>query len=182
MSNVNKLPYQSLGDQLRSLREQSSESMAEAAGAVEIEEKALQQIESGRERPSEDILMLLISHFAVDEDKAAELWDLAGYEPDAVDDDQSTPGHDHDAAQVRQQTLMVMIDPRVMYSDGVEVVTNNQGVVLNFSQNAGQNGQPLTVSRVGMSREQAKLVMGVLHQALYNLENPNRKKLNDGNT
>lgn len=170
-----RLPFESLGSQLRSLRERNRESIAEVSGAVEIEEKELGQIESGNERPSEDILLLLISHFAVEDDKAAELWQLAGY------DKQQDDGHDHDASQsARSQTLMVMIDPRVMYSDSVEVTANSKGVVLNFSQNAGQNGQPLTVSRIGMSRDQAKMVMGILHQALYDIDNPGRRQLGDG--
>ena len=177
MSDTNKrLPYEPLGSQLRRLRERSRESAAEVSGAVEIDEKALALIESGTERPSEDILLLLISHFAVEDDKAAELWQLAGY-------DKPTAENDHEELVTqsnRQQTLMVMIDPRIMYSDSVEVVADGRGVVLNFSQNAGQHGQPLTVSRIGMSREQAKMVMGILHQALYDLENPNRKRLNDG--
>lgn len=147
------------------------------SGAVEIDETDLSKIESGSERPSEDILLLLISHFAVEDDKAAELWQLAGY-----DRQEDNHEHDHDQAQAnRSQTLMVMIDPRVMYSDSIEVVANNKGVVLNFSQSAGQNGQPLTISRIGMSHEQAKMVMGILHQALYDFENRSgRKQLGDG--
>lgn len=178
MSDTNKrLPYETLGSQLRHLRERSRESVAEVSGAVEIDEKDLSLIESGTERPSEDILLLLITHFAVEDDKAAELWQLAGYDKPAADDDH----HDHESTQSgRQQTLMVMIDPRVMYSDSVEVVADSRGVVLNFSQNAGQHGQPLTISRIGMSREQAKMVMGILHQALYDLENPKRRQLGDG--
>jgi hypothetical protein len=73
-----------------------------------------------------------------------------------------------------------MIDPRVMYSDSFEVVANQRGVVLNFSQVGGQNGSPLTVARIGMSREQAKMIMGILHQALYDIDNPGRKQLGDG--
>jgi len=180
MSETDKrTPYNALGTQLKRLRERSSESIAEVSGAVEIDESELGKIESGAERPSEDILLLLISHFAVEDDKAAELWQLAGYDHEDA--------HDHEHEQPTQgtrsqpQTLMVMIDPRVMYSDSVEVVTNSKGVVLNFSQNAGQNGQPLTISRIGMSHDQAKMVMGVLHQALYNLENgQGRKQLGDG--
>jgi len=149
--------------------------MAEVSGAVEIEEQDLDLIESGTERPSEDILLLLISHFAVEDDKAAELWQLAGY--DRQDDDTSA---DQPQAAKNAQTLMVMIDPRVMYSDSFEVGANNRGVVLSFAQSAGQNGQPLTVARIGMSREQAKTVMGILHQALYDIENPGRKRLGDG--
>ena len=178
MSDTNKrLPYEPLGSQLRSLRERNRESVAEVSGAVEIDEKDLTLIESGTERPSEDILLLLISHFAVEDDKAAELWQLAGYDKPATEEE-----HNHELVTQsnRQQTLMVMIDPRVMYSDSVEVVADSRGVVLNFSQNAGQQGQPLTISRVGMSREQAKMVMGILHQALYDLDNPKRKRLSDG--
>jgi transcriptional regulator with XRE-family HTH domain len=179
MNDMNKrVPYETLGSQLRHLRERNRESVAEVSGAVEIDETELSKIESGTERPSEDILLLLISHFAVEDDKAAELWQLAGY-----DRQEEERGHEHEAAQSggRSQTLMVMIDPRVMYSDSVEVIANSKGVVLNFSQNAGENGQPLTVSRIGMSHEQAKMVMGVLHQALYDLENKRgRKQLGDG--
>lgn len=176
MQDMNKrVPYETLGSQLRHLRERNRESVAEVSGAVEIDEDELSKIESGAERPSEDILLLLISHFAVEDDKAAELWQLAGY-------DRQEEEREHEVPQGnRPQTLMVMIDPRVMYSDSVEVVTNSKGVVVNFSQNAGQNGQPLTVARIGMSHDQAKMVMGVLHQALYDFENKqNNKRLGDG--
>ena len=73
-----QLPYETLGSQLRRLRERNRESVAEVSGAVEIDETELSKIESGTDRPSEDILLLLISHFAVEDDKAAELWQLAG--------------------------------------------------------------------------------------------------------
>lgn len=175
MSETDKsLPYKPLGQQLRSLRERNSESAAEVSGAVEIDEKVLQRIEAGTERPSEDILLLLISHFALEDDKAAELWQLAGY-------DKAHDGNDHEPSSGgRSQTLMVMIDPRVMYTDDVEISANNRGVIVNFSQSAPQPGQPLTVSRIGMSREQAKMLMGLLHQALYDQENPGRKRLGNG--
>jgi len=183
MSDTNKrTPYEPLGSQLRHLRERSRESVAEVSGAVEIDEKVLHQIETGAERPSEDILLLLISHFAVEDDQAAELWQLAGYDriPQAEDDHDHNHEPDRQQGGGRQQTLMIMIDPRVMYSDNVEVVANERGLVVNFSQAAGQQGQPLTVSRIGMSRDQAKTLMGMLHQALYDLDNPRRKQLGDG--
>ena len=76
--------------------------------------------------------------------------------------------------------MMVMVDPRIMYSDGVEAVAGDRGVVLNFSQVNGPNGQPLTVSRIGMSREQAQMLMGVIHQVLYDMDNPAKRRLTDG--
>ncbi len=172
--SYSRLPYERLGSQLRSLRERNLESVLEVSGAVEIDEQFLDKIEAGDERPSEDILLLLISHFAVEDDKAAELWQLAGYDKHVHDDE---PEQTHSS---RTQTMMVMIDPRVMYSDSVELEANNKGVILNFSQSGGQPSQPLTVSRIGMSREQAKVVMGILHQALYDMDNPGHKRLGEG--
>jgi transcriptional regulator with XRE-family HTH domain len=161
----NVQPYLPLGNTLKLIREHMRETVAEVSGAVEIDERTLERIEGGRELPSEDILLLLISHFGVQDDKAAELWKLAGYDK----------ARDDDTARAAKNTMMIMIDPRVMYSDNIEVIANPQGVVLNFSQNSPQS-QPLTVARIGMSREQAKLVMGVLHQALYELDNPTKPK------
>jgi hypothetical protein len=124
-------------------------------------------------------LLLLISHFAVEDDKAAELWELAGYDQRSEPEDRDDHGQ-QSSGNSRTQTLMVMIDPRVMYSDSVEVVANQQGVVLSFSQASPQPGQPLTVARIGMSRDQAKMVMGILHQALYDIDNPRHHRLGDG--
>src|SRR5664279_6184040 len=88
MNDMNKqLPFEPLGTQLKRLREVKSESLAEVSGAVEIDEKDLTRIETGHERPSEDILLLLISHFGVQDDKAAELWELAGYDDKAREED-----------------------------------------------------------------------------------------------
>jgi transcriptional regulator with XRE-family HTH domain len=175
MSDTNKqLPYESLGSRLKRFREDNRESLAEVSGAVEIEESDLTRIEAGHERPSEDILLLLISHFGIQDDKAAELWELAGY-------DQRRDFGADDSEPMQQggsgpQTLMVMIDPRVMYSDQAEIVANKQGIVINFAQMGGAKGQPLVVSKIGMSETQAKLLMSLLHQALYNLDNPGGRK------
>lgn len=166
-------PYEALGNKLKDIREHLRESVAEVSGAVEIDEKKMSRIEAGFERPSEDVLLLLISHFNVHDDKAAELWQLAGY-------DKSKDQND-DQNHAMKNTMMIVIDPRVMYSDDVEIVANNQGVIVNFSQTSGTNNNPLTIARIGMSHDQAKMVMSALHQALYDLENPqNPRQLSDG--
>jgi transcriptional regulator with XRE-family HTH domain len=56
-------PFKTLGTHLKYLRERGAETLAEVSGAVEINEDILERIEQGSERPSEEILMLLISHF-----------------------------------------------------------------------------------------------------------------------
>jgi transcriptional regulator with XRE-family HTH domain len=177
MSDANtSTPYKRLGSILKHLREEHRESVAEVSGAVEINEVELARFEAGQERPAEDILLLLISHFDIEEDHATELWQLAGYENKA---DEFSQPIEHDAKQ-RTQAMMVMLDPRVVYSDSVEVAANKQGVIVNFAQTTGPNMQPLTIARIGMSYDQAKAVMGVLHQVLYNHDNPGNTRRLDG--
>lgn len=157
-------PYKHLGDKLKTIRQKLHESVAEVSGAVEIDESTLNRIEQGLERPSEDILMLLISHFGMRDDEAVSLWQLAGYEP---------PHHDHDhrhdlrddIASGRTAILVMPVDPRIIYSDSVQVQANSSGVVVSFSQ-GGAGSNSLTTARVGMSREQASNVVRVLQEVL----------------
>lgn len=150
-----KQPYQLLGSQLRKLREHRKESVAEVCGAVEIDIEMLGAYETGSLRPSEDILLLLISHFATKEEMATKLWELAGYakeEPIQTDDNQfiSQP----------------IFDNRIIYSDMLHVMVNNYGVVLNFMQGAGPGSAPQAVAKVGMSKEHAKSIIEVLQKTL----------------
>ena len=156
-------PYKILGGRLRMRREKLSESLAEASGAVEIDVEDLEKIEMGLERPSEEILMLLISHFDINEDEATELWELADY----IEEKSNTSGTMFEAGKGNETTAFVLpMDIRVVYTDMVHVMVNNFGVVMNFIQNSGPNNQPLVVARVGMSREHAESVIQILQQAL----------------
>jgi len=158
-------PYKQLGEKLKTIRQKLHESVAEVSGAVEIDEGTLHRIERGDERPAEDILMLLINHFGVRDDEATGLWQLAGYDqPRSRDNDTSeeTPNN-------RSAILVMAIDPRVIYSDGVQVSASKNGVVLSFSQASGTSNS-LTTAKIGMSREQALAVMSTLHDALTRSE------------
>lgn len=154
------LPFKRLGERLKIIRQKLHESVAEVSGAVEIDEPMLRRIEQGHERPSEDVLMLLISHFGMHEDEASGLWQLAGYErPDTSD-------YDTDDIPHQKSTILVMaVDPRIMYSDQVHITGNKNGIVISFSQATGNNA-PIVTSRVGMSREQAETVLQALQDAL----------------
>lgn len=158
IENSKELPFKPLGERLKTIRQKLHESIAEVSGAVEIEEQKLQSIEQGQERPSEDILMLLINHFGIQDDDAANLWRLAGYEQP----------HDHGDADVQNGRTMVMImavDPRIIYSDGAQVTANASGVVMNFMQGVG-TPQAMTTSRIGMSREQAVSLVSTLQRVI----------------
>jgi transcriptional regulator with XRE-family HTH domain len=158
-------PFKPLGQKLKSIRQKLNESLAEVSGAVEIDQIMLERIELGVERPNEEILLLLISHFDIKDEEAAVLWQLAGYD--------QPRSHDHDMrddALDRNMVLVMAVDPRVIYSDNLQVNANSSGVVMNFSQAGDGNSRSLIAARIGMSREQARTVLHVLHEALQRSE------------
>jgi transcriptional regulator with XRE-family HTH domain len=162
MSNPSMTPpYKNLGIQLLRLRQSRQETVAEVSGAVEIEPSALERMEQGVELPTEDILLLLISHFNIRDDEAVRLWEMAGYDHDERGPEQQAP---HAG---KQPVLMVLgLDSRIVYSNGINVSADPSGVVMSFMQYADPTQQAVAVSRVGMSREQAEQVLETLQQAL----------------
>lgn len=158
-----KFPFRTLGSKLKQLRERRHESLAEASSAVEIDPDMLNAIEQGIECPSEDILLLLISHFAAKEDIALKLRELAGYDQQGLPSQQMTMSPQ---GTIEQSVIVMPTEAQIVYTDMVHVMVNNYGVIMNFMQTAGPNTQPLAVARVGMSKEHAKSVLEVLQKTL----------------
>lgn len=155
-------PFARLGKKLKVARQSMQETLAEVAGAVEIAEEELRSIERGTTRPSEEILMLLIQHFEVQEDEAVKLWELAGYEKET---------EQNEAENVTKTIVMAInFDSRVIYSDHVIVNGNRNGIVLNFIQPSAANIPQIPISRVGMSREHGWQLLKVLHDTLVQLD------------
>ena len=173
MSEANK-PYKSLGSHLKFVREQSKQSIAEVSGAVEIDEHHLEKIEAGLVRPEEDILLLLISYFNVKDREAVQLWELAEYDSDMPDD---IRGYDEPAPATSKSVLMIMaMDMRTMYSDGVDITVNQAGVTLNFTQSQAK-GQPASVGRIGMSHFQAAAMIDAVQKAMLHAKYNTGKRL-----
>jgi transcriptional regulator with XRE-family HTH domain len=110
-----RAPFITLGKHLKYVREQLHQSVDEVSGAVEIDAEALEQIEAGRKRPSEDILLLLISHYGVQEQQAMQLWELAEY-------DDAAPGQIRSEVDIpagQKVVMLLALDTRTMYSDGI---------------------------------------------------------------
>jgi transcriptional regulator with XRE-family HTH domain len=170
MSQEAKKPYQSFGEVLKNLRAKAAKTSAEVASAVEIDEPRLQKFEAGEQRPSEDILLLLIQHFDLKDDQASELWKLAGYSGEPEEDQYFINDEIGGAQQVT--VGVTPHDARIVYTDMIQVMVNNYGVIINFMQGAGPSNQPLAVSRVGMSKEHARSVLEVLQKTLEQAEIP----------
>jgi transcriptional regulator with XRE-family HTH domain len=162
MSDPQQTPFKTLGTHLKYVREQSKQSMAEVSGAVEIDAAALERIEAGTERPHEDILLLLISSFNIQDQEAVQLWELAGYDGDIPDRLRPT---DEVAAGSKAMVMLLAIDMRTMYTDGLDIETTNAGMTLNFTQ-AAASKQASSVARLGMSYDQVQSVIDQLQQAL----------------
>ena len=178
-------PFANLGKHLRDVREQSKRSLAEVSGAIEIDEQALRLIEIGQERPEEEVMLLLISYFGVRDQEALHLWELAHYDSDLNDHIQfNESSHEPEAATLagKQVIMMLAMDVRTMYSDGLEINCNQAGLTLNFTQTNAQNtAQPqppvISVARVGLSYTQAQQVLKDLEQALLQAKYGGNKKL-----
>lgn len=169
--NEANTPFKSLGSHLKYVREQSKQSLAEVSGAVEIDERHLERIESGVERPAEDILLLLISHFGVKDREAVQLWELADYDTSAPEEIKP-----HDDTSAKPVLMLLAMDVRTLYSDGLEVNVSPAGVTLNFTQATGPN-QLTTVARLGMSHQQTEMVIKTMQQALLQARYANTPKL-----
>lgn len=166
------IPYRNLGKELQRIRQRSQESTAEVSGAVEIDIERLDQYERGEARPSEDILLLLITHFGVKDETAAKLWELAGY----GDNNAHGPIMDGDPILHQQVAMILPIDSRIVYSDMVNITSNKYGVVMNFLQSDALQGQPLRIARIGMSHEHARSVLDVLQKTLAEASKPKHPK------
>jgi hypothetical protein len=163
MSKEANAPYKTLGSHLKYVREQSRQSLMEVSGAVEIDEERLKRIEAGLERPAEDILLLLISHFGVADREAVQLWELADYDSDMPD--RLRPETVEQQLSKNNVVMLVGFDARTIYSDGLDVMWNDAGLTLNFTQATGPS-QRMPVAKVGMSYDQAERVLATLQQAL----------------
>lgn len=167
-----KQPYSQFGERIKALRSQLSRTPAEVCSAIEIDEKRFSSYEAGEARPSEDILVLLINHFGLVGEQANELWRLAGYHGKPSEDayfgidDEPHPPYEHVAIG------LTISDPRVIYTDMVQVLANDFGVIVNFMQGAGSGTQPLAVARVGMSKEHARSIIALLQKTLDEADRP----------
>lgn len=157
--------FRPLGRKLKALRDLANETLAETSGAVEIDVKQLASFELGQAKPSEDVLLLLISHFGAKDDEAIRLWELAGYGMNKV-----PIAHMANDASEQINSLPAPLENHILFTDVVDVIVNNYGVVMNFMQTTGPHTPPNTVARVGMSREHAKSVLKILQATLAQTE------------
>ncbi len=156
--------YEELGVAIKMYRVAADESIEDVSGAVEIEPDSMTKIEKGEMQPPEDILELIISHFALREGEAARLWELAGY--DKTDNQERRTIVDKTIEQGKVTINTTDDSGIILYTDMVHVISNRYGVVINFIQGVGADGKPNIISRVGMSREHADSVVEVLRKSL----------------
>lgn len=153
--------------------------MAEVSGAVEIDEDELERIEQGVERPSEEILMLLMSHFNMQDTEAVQVWELAGY--DRKNGPEIASGSPDDLLAGKPVVMLLAIDVRAQYTDGVDIAADNAGVTMTFTQRTSMKADGPNVSqpvaKVGMSLNQAEAVSAALQQALLHVKLQRRKGL-----
>lgn len=174
MAKNNNEPYKALGAKIKHFREQWHQSLGEVSGTLEIDVKTLKEIEAGKTLPPEDVLNMLINHFLLTDDQADELRQLASLQREQATEALVSGLED----MIMKQIVMYLpVDNKIVYTDSMNAIVNKHGVVLQFLQNSGNNGQPVTVSQVGMSKEHAEKVIEVLTKTLKEHEQNQKQKL-----
>jgi transcriptional regulator with XRE-family HTH domain len=164
---LTKNAYQEFGEKLKTIRQKAKETIDEVSAAVEMEALAIKDLEQGKAKPSEDLILMLISHFDLSEREAVSLWQLAGYSPAKT----NIAGLSPDGKGIVQMAFISAADAKVIYTDMVNVSSNRFGVVINFLQGLGGSSQPLAVSRIGMSHAHAKSLIEALQKTVKLTEN-----------
>ena len=173
-------PYSELGNFIKSHRQKFNESLQDVSSAIEIEPADLEKIELGQDRPSEDILILLINHFNLKDNEALSLWKMANYDDLSLLENMpyTTSQPKTDFVSGTNIVMLMPVDARAIYSDHFEVVVGQSGLVLNFNQ-AVPNNQTIPVSKVGVSLDQAANILKALQSALLSVKyNAEPKKIN----
>lgn len=165
--------YEAFGARLKFLREQWQQSLHDVSNSLEIDETMLKALESGKALPSPEVLDMLISHFLLTEDQAQDLRELI--EDNKEELESALTGNIEDIIS-KQLVMFLPVDNRVVYTDSMQATVNESGVILQFMQQAG-NGQPVPISRVGMSRQHAERVIKVLQETLRHHDQGNQKSL-----
>ena len=159
---MKRQPYESFGTKFKEIRLKAKETLLDVSGAVESDLSILESVESGEYQPSEDLVLLLISHFALKEDDALDFWELAGYQQEKT----GTTSITADDQGVVQKAYVTAGDVRILYTDMVHVKSNRHGLVINFLQSLGSDDHTVAVSRVGMSHAHAESLLEVLQKTL----------------
>lgn len=156
-------PYKSLGLRLQRIRHKYNRTIPEVCGAVEIDESLLTRIEAGMEKPEEELLEQLINHYQMEDNDALRLWTLAGYDTNDLLVEDIDPLV---TSNTLPSVIMLMtLEQRTLYSDSLDIHFDENGLILNFKQLAGQK-QPLSLAKLGMSYEQAEKVLLTLQKVM----------------
>ncbi len=142
-------------------RESHKKTIEDVANALELTPAMVESVENGEKCPDEDMLMMLINHFDIEDQEASKLWDLAGFE-----EPEDAPPSMIGPEMIKHMAIVMPIDSHIVYTDMVHVMANGYGIVMNFMQHTGPDNTPVPVSRVGMSREHAQSIIDLLQQTL----------------
>lgn len=168
------MKYNDFGAKIKEYREAKKETITQVANAVGKGRTYISKLENGHERPTIPVLAQLTSHFSLSAETAAELSVLAGYRASSVVVEKSQRKEVTEMQNTQIQTpetppqvqVNVPNGLPVLYSDSVFVTTSQWGVVFDFAQNIGPANQQNVVARLGMSKEHAKALLGVLKKRL----------------
>lgn len=175
------LMYKTLGGRLKKFRLLRRQKINEVSLAVDIDRTYISKIENGHVKPSLEVLDKLVKHYFIPGPESQEIYSLAGYGDNhiIVDEqkreevfkmeDKQIPTADKTAGV----EISVPNDKAILYSDSVFLTSNQFGIVFDYAQRMGNTNKHIVVSRIGMSKTHAQVLLKVLEEHLKKDETPN---------
>jgi transcriptional regulator with XRE-family HTH domain len=194
-----------LGKKLKRYRNRKGLSLADTKQHTGIDRSFLSRIENGLDKISPKQLTSLIDLYALSREEAVEVARLAKLNyfvhTSKVPEDHENFEHKEDVSNYiddiktsesknmventekkNQETTAGKIDihipgdVKILYSDSAFVTAGNFGIVIDFAQMLGSTSNQQIVARVGMSKEHAEALMGVLQTKIIELQNKSSNK------
>lgn len=189
-----------IGKNLKKYRTRQNLSLAQVKEKVGLDRSYLSRIENGIDKISNESLINLINLYQLTREESAELANLANLpflvhsqnnKNDILNDEKVFSSNKNEEVNNMQEKnqqekslqettagrieINVPADVKILYSDSAWVTASNYGIVMDFAQIMGNPSKQQVVSRVGMSREHAEALLGVLQQKIVELQNKSDK-------
>lgn len=168
-------PFIKLGSRIKEYRVRKGENITQAAKALRLDRTYLSRLENGHLQPTGHLLERICDYYAISEDKASEIYTLAGYAGKDIVMQNKEGGGVEKRMEENQISgnkdskgieLNVPNNAVVLYTDSAFVTTNEFGICIDFAQRLGSTNKHNVVTRVGMSKEHARALIKILQERL----------------
>lgn len=156
-----------LGNELKKLRENNGLTVRKIANLMGVDYSLINRFEKGSRRPTNLQLEKYKSALKLSPDQYNNLRLLGGY-----DKESNTQNNDQllESDPAVKQTVEFPPNVSVLFSDSIFFTVSPYGVVMNFAQKIDLTNKQIVVSRIGINKDHAVVMIEKLKELLSKIE------------